>query len=63
MPMTAPVRSMSAPPLLPGLIAALVCTTDGSATPLPSLTVRAIALTIPSVTLERRPSGLPMASA
>ena len=62
-PITAPVESTRAPPLLPGLIAALVWITDGSATPPPSLTVRLVALTMPWVTLERRPSGLPMASA
>ena len=40
MPITAPVRSTSAPPLLPGLIGALVWITAGSATPPPSGTVR-----------------------
>src|SRR3954469_2148598 len=63
MPMTAPVASTSAPPLLPGLIGALVWITAGRATPPPSLTVRLVALTMPCVTLERRPSGLPIASA
>src|SRR4051812_959318 len=62
MPTTAPVRSTRAPPLLPGLIAALVWITPGSATPFSSFTVRPSALTMPSVTLLWRPSGLPMAS-
>jgi hypothetical protein len=45
-PITAPSRSTSAPPELPGLIAALVWMTDGSTTPLPSRTVRPTAETI-----------------
>jgi hypothetical protein len=42
---------------------ALVWITLGSATPLSSLTVRPSALTIPSVTLDCSPSGLPIARA
>src|SRR5664279_1388597 len=61
MPTMLPWRSTSAPPLLPGLIAALVWMTSGRALPLGSLTWRPRALTIPSVTLDWRPSGLPMA--
>ena len=49
------------PPELPGLMAALVWMTSGSATPSSSLTVRPRALMIPSVTLDWSPSGLPMA--
>jgi hypothetical protein len=61
MPMTRPWRSTRAPPELPGLMGALVWMTLGRATPLSSFTVRPRALTIPSVTLDCRPSGLPMA--
>ena len=46
-----------------GLIGALVWITAGSATPPPSGTVRLVELTMPWVTLERRPSGLPIARA
>jgi hypothetical protein len=63
MPMTRPWRSTRAPPELPGLIGALVWITLGSATPFSSLTVRPRALTMPSVTLDCSPSGLPMARA
>ena len=63
MPMTWPWRSTRAPPEFPGLMGALVWITLGSATPLSSLTVRPSALTIPSVTLDCSPSGLPMARA
>lgn len=65
-PITWPDRFTSAPPLLPGLIAALVCSTSGRVAPGPSpagsLTVRPTAEMIPSVTLPDRPSGLPIAS-
>ena len=60
MPTTSPLRSTRAPPLLPGLIAALVWITSGRALPLGSLTWRPRALTMPSVTLDWRPSGLPI---
>ncbi len=53
--------STSAPPELPGLIGALVWITFGSVTPPPSDSVRLSALMIPSVTLEARPRGLPIA--
>ena len=62
-PITRPSRSASAPPEFPGLIAALVWIISGSATPFPSETPCRKALTIPSVTLERRPSGFPIAIA
>src|SRR5574337_1728161 len=62
MPMTWPDRSTRAPPLLPGLIGALVWMTLGIAAPFGSLTVRPRALMMPSVTLLWRPSGLPIAS-
>ena len=63
MPMTRPSMSASAPPELPGLIAALVWIIVGSATPFPSETPCRKALTIPSVTLDRSPNGFPIAIA
>src|SRR6478672_11813676 len=63
MPITRPDRSTSAPPELPGLIAALVWMADERVTPSPSGTLRPTAETMPSVTLERSPSGFPRASA
>ena len=53
--------STSAPPLLPGLIAALVWIVPGSVTPPGSATFRPRALTMPCVTLDCSPSGLPIA--
>src|SRR6476660_206349 len=64
MPTTAPVASTSAPPELPGLIAASVWMASMTATvsPVPSRrTGRCSALTIPVVTVPARPSGEPMA--
>ncbi len=66
MPMTWPERFTSAPPLLPPLIAALVCSVSASVTlpppdALASLTVRPVAEMMPCVTLPVRPSGLPIA--
>src|SRR5579875_1877750 len=61
-PTTCPCKLTSAPPLLPGLIGALVWITSGSTTPLGSETVRPSALMIPMVTELRSPSGLPSAS-
>ena len=64
-PTTSPARSTSAPPLFPGLIAALVWTTSGRVAPGPppapegSVTLRPPAETMPFVTLPVRPSGLP----
>ena len=63
MPITRPWMSASAPPELPGLIAALVWIVFGSVTPLPSDSCRLSALTMPWVTLELSPSGLPIAIA
>jgi hypothetical protein len=48
---------------LPGFIAALVWIMSGRAMPFPSETPWRNALTMPSVTLERRPSGFPIAIA
>ena len=64
MPITCPSRFTSAPPLLPGLIAALVwiALIRTAELPCPSDTVRPVADTMPSVTVPVRPSGLPIAS-
>ena len=66
-PITLADRSTSAPPLLPGLIAALVWmawgrVAPGEPSPAGSVTARPTAETMPSVTLPVSPSGLPMAS-
>jgi hypothetical protein len=61
-PMTAPRRSTSAPPLLPGKIGAEVWISPPSITLELSCSVRLSAETMPWVTLPRRPSGLPSAS-
>jgi hypothetical protein len=68
MPITCPEALTSAPPLLPGLIGALVWIAPGSAAavrPWParpgvagSVTARSVAEMIPWVTLPDRPSGL-----
>ena len=63
MPITRPWMSTSAPPELPGLIGALVWIVSGSVMPPPSLALRLSALTMPWVTLELSPSGLPIAIA
>ena len=56
----------SAPPLLPGLIAASVCTAPTSSAWPPlspgTWTVRSSALTMPDVTVPERPSGAPSAT-
>lgn len=59
-PTTSPRRLTSAPPLLPGLRAALVWITFRRTAPAASSTVRPSALMMPSVTELRSPSGLPM---
>lgn len=66
MPMISLSRFTRAPPLLPGLMAAEVCTMSASVAPVPpperpSLTVRPTAETMPWVTLLERPSGEPIA--
>src|SRR2546421_4916041 len=62
-PITRPLRSRSAPPLLPGLMAALVWMAPRICPPpLPSLTVRSRALTRPPVAVPTMPSGLPRAT-
>jgi hypothetical protein len=64
--MTSPAPSTSAPPELPGLIAASVwmasITVASSEVP-PVATARSVALMIPSVTVLDSPSGAPMATA
>ena len=59
-PTRRPSGSISAPPELPGLIAASICTKCCHA--LPPATRRRVALTIPWVTVWPTPNGLPMAS-
>src|SRR5690349_10701209 len=65
-PTRCPLQSTSAPPLLPGLMAASVCTADTSnAWRLFSpgtCTVRSSALTMPDVTVLDKPSGAPSAT-
>src|SRR6478609_1346774 len=66
MPITAPVRSTSGPPELPGLMAASVWMA-GYVVELPwssepTLTGRSRALTMPLVTVASRPNGDPMAT-
>src|SRR5690348_14533574 len=64
MPISWPLRFTSAPPLLPGLMGALVWISPvrSPAGPLgASLAERLSALTMPKVAVLRRPSGEPMA--
>ena len=58
MPIKRPAVSISAPPELPGLIAASVCTKLSTG----SVPLRTIALTMPWVTVWPMPNGLPTAS-
>src|ERR1039458_4506457 len=65
-PMTCPDRLTSAPPLLPGLIGALIWIAPGRVAPgdsrvAGSAAARPVAETMPSVTLLVSPSGLPTA--
>ena len=66
MPITSPAVVTSAPPLLPGLIGALVWIASGKVAPgrpsvAGSATTRPVAEMIPLVTLPDRPRGLPTA--
>ena len=66
MPMTSPAPLTSAPPELPGLIAASVwmaSMTVASSWVEPVATARPVALMIPSVTVLDSPSGAPIATA
>src|SRR5204862_3674278 len=57
-PITSPRRLTNGPPLLPGLIAAFVC----SRSPKPSVRFgRIFELIMPSVTVSSNPNGFPMA--
>ena len=63
MPTTRPARSTRAPPELPGLIAASVCSASITAVlSEPPVVGRCSALTMPSVTVPFRPSGDPTAT-
>ena len=67
MPTSSPLRLTSAPPELPGLMAASVWMALSTAAPspgapLPADTGRFLALTMPVVTVPLRPSGEPMAT-
>ena len=65
MPTSSPLRLTSAPPELPGLMAASVwmaLRTDSSPAASPGRTGRFLALTIPVVTVPLSPSGEPMAT-
>src|SRR5690606_34077246 len=62
-PMTSPSRLISAPPELPGLMAASVCTIATQAWPVDPQLVWSTAETMPWVTVEARPQGLPTAIA
>ena len=63
-PITRPRLSTSGPPELPGLIAASVwiALMNAGSSPSPAETGRLRALTMPVVTVPRRPSGAPMAT-
>mmetsp|Transcript_27993 Transcript_27993/g.89207 ORF Transcript_27993/g.89207 Transcript_27993/m.89207 type:complete len:266 (-) Transcript_27993:4316-5113(-) len=62
-PMRRPLLSSSGPPLLPGLMAASVCTQLRMMAPVTPRTSRPSALTTPLVKVRSRPKGLPMADA
>ena len=65
MPMSCPLRFTRAPPELPGFSAASVWIYESRPrrrAPLPLLMLRALALTMPAVTVELNPNGLPTAS-
>jgi hypothetical protein len=62
MPRMRPAASTSAPPELPGLMAASVWMRSTSATPCAGVTVRPSALTMPEVTLPSSPNGEPIAT-
>ena len=61
MPMTSPREDTSGPPELPGLSAASVWMTSSISRPLRARSERPSAETTPAVTVDSKPSGLPMA--
>ena len=61
MPITSPREETSGPPELPGLRAASVCTTSSISRPVWARNERPSAETTPAVTVDSKPSGLPMA--
>src|SRR5712692_7737100 len=61
MPTSSPCKSIRAPPLLPGLMAASVWTAWEMVAPVDSVTLRFSALTMPLVAVSVIPSGLPIA--
>ncbi len=60
-PITLPLRSINGPPLLPGLIAASVCTNPTINLPVLTSIERSTALTTPTVTECESPKGFPIA--
>ena len=63
MPITSPADDTSGPPELPGLSAASVWMTSPISRPLSARSERPTALTMPAVTVDSKPRGLPMAIA
>ena len=63
MPITSPREFTSGPPELPGLSAASVWITSPIRRPFCARSERPTALTMPAVTVDSKPSGLPMAMA
>ncbi len=63
MPITSPRDDTSGPPELPGLSAASVWITSSIMRPVVARSVRPSADTTPAVTVDSKPSGLPMAIA
>ena len=63
MPITAPLASSSGPPELPGFSGAVCWMTLSISRPCTPRSERPVALTMPAVTVESKPSGLPIATA
>ena len=61
MPITAPAESSSGPPELPGLSGAVCWMTLSIRRPFCPRSERPVALTMPAVTVDSKPSGLPIA--
>jgi hypothetical protein len=62
-PITAPLASSSGPPELPGFSGAVCWITLSIRRPCTPRNDRPVALTMPAVTVESKPSGLPIATA